>query len=169
MGENVIKRCVYKLLTKLLRFLLRVEGEWVTNKQILLVTATQLKAIAITLDEKYKVLTLDQWKQIIQSDTLNETKRWKKNVFDCDNFALVFSAHCSEFYEVNSCGIAIGTVYNAYTNEKIGEHAYNVLAVKENDELVLYLYEPQTDELTKAKKRAKLGNWIYDTKVVVFA
>ena len=115
-----------------------------------------------------RVLTLDEWNQIIQSDTLNVAKKWKKDVFDCDNFAIAFSAHCAEYYEVNSAGIAVGKVRDADTLEEVGKHAYNILAVKENEELVLYLYEPQTDGLAKAGRQVKLDSWIYETEVVVF-
>ena len=163
-----VVKFVYKLLSKVLRHFLRVEGEWVDYKQITVATVTQIGAVATTLDKRYKVLTLDKWKEIIKTDTLNETKKWKKDVFDCDNFALVFSAHCAEFHEVNSAGIAVGTIYDANTLNKIGKHAYNILAVKEGDQLVLYLYEPQTDGLTVASKKTKLGNWVYETEVVVF-
>ena len=163
-----VVKYIYKLLSKILRHFLRVEGEWVDYKQIEVATVTQIGAVVFTLDRKYKILTLDKWKEIIESDTLNETKKWKKDVFDCDNFALVFSAHCAEFYEVNSAGIAVGAIYDANTLEKVGKHAYNILAVKEGDQLVLYLYEPQTDGLTVAGKKTKLGNWIYETEIVVF-
>jgi len=87
-------------------------------------------------------------------------------VFDCDDFAIVFKAHVSEFYELNSVGIAIGKVYDVNTLKFIGYHAYNVIIVKDKDYAV-YLFEPQTDGLTKADKRTKLGNWIYETEWVL--
>ncbi len=163
----VLQKLLY-LAVKCLRKFLRVKGAWATYRQIQLATITQLEAAAITLDSRYKVLTLDEWKQIIQSDTLNISKKWKKDVFDCDNFALVFSAHCAEFYEVNTAGIAVGKVKDANTDEYIGRHAYNVLAVREGNEVVMYVYEPQTDELGKASRHTRLGDWIYETEFVIF-
>ena len=157
-----------RVLKWILKHFLRVSGDWADWRQLQVAVASQLGAAAITLDEKYKVLTLDEWSQIVQSDTLNVVKKWKKDVFDCDNFAIAFSAHCAEYYEVNSAGIAIGTVRDADTLEEVGKHAYNILAVKENDELVLYLYEPQTDGLAKAGRQVKLGSWVYETEIVVF-
>lgn len=157
-----------RVLKWILKYFLRVSGDWADWRQLQVAVASQLGAAAITLDERYKVLTLDKWCQIIESDTLNVVRKWKKDVFDCDNFAIAFSAHCAEYYEVNSAGIAIGTVRDADTLEKVGKHAYNILAVKEDEELVLYLYEPQTDGLAKAGRQVKLGSWIYETEVVVF-
>jgi len=157
-----------RVLKWILKRFLRVSGDWADWRQLQVAVVSQLGAAAITLDEKYKVLTLDEWNQIIQSDTLNVAKKWKKDVFDCDNFAIAFSAHCAEYYEVNSAGIAVGKVRDADTLEEVGKHAYNILAVKENEELVLYLYEPQTDGLAKAGRQVKLDSWIYETEVVVF-
>lgn len=165
--EKVFKVLV-KILKRMLKHFLKVNGDWVDWRLLQLAVVTQLGTAAITLDQKYKVLTLDEWKQIIRSDTLNITKKWKKDVFDCDNFAITFNAHCAEYYEVNTAGIAIGTIKHAGTLKNLGKHAYNILAVKENNELVLYLYEPQTDGLVKAGKQVRLGNWIYETEIVIF-
>jgi len=165
--EKIYKMSV-KVLRWMLRHFLRVSGDWVSHMQLYHAVMLQVGAAPVMLDSRYKVLTLDEWERIIQSDVLDSTKEWKKDVFDCDNFAIAFSAHCAEYYEVNSAGIAIGTVRDADTLEEVGKHAYNILAVKENDELVLYLYEPQTDGLAKASRQVKLGNWVYETEVVVF-
>lgn len=168
-------RLVYRLYGKILglfgvivRRLTRVVDGWADYVAIRTAVAVQIGAVPICLDEKYRVPTLDEWVEIINSDRLNEEKEYMKDVFDCDNFAIVFSAHCSEKYNINSAGVAAGRIYSAKTGEFLGLHAYNLLVVDEDSHVVLYLYEPQTDEYVRAESRTKLGNFIYETMYVVF-
>lgn len=120
------------------------------------------------LDEKYYYTDISGWRKIISSDPINVVKKWKKDRFDCDNFATTFSSHVAEFFGLNTAGIAIGYVYDSNTLELLGRHAYNILLVRNGDKDELWLYEPQTDEMVKAEKRVKLGDWIYETTYVVF-
>jgi len=164
----MITEILYKILKWVIKRVLTVDGEWVDWKQLSIAVATTLGCAPICLDQKYKLITLDDWKEIIKSDTLNITKEWKQDVFDCDNFAITFNAHCAEFYEVNTAGIALGKLYDAYTLEFLGNHAFNVLVAKKDNQLKLYVYEPQTDELAEASKKTKVGDKIYEVEAVIF-
>lgn len=155
-----------RLLLKLIRRKYKIGNDWVNNSYVTLLLKQTIGCKVKILDLYYRVVDLETWKKIIQSDTLNLTKKWHKDVFDCDDFAIVFKAHVAEFYEINSVGVAIGRVYDANTLEFIGYHAYNVIIVRDDD-CNVYLYEPQTDGLAKADKRTKLGNRIYETEWVL--
>lgn len=164
---KIIRMLIAKLLYKLLKRAFRVEGEMVFNSVINTKLVSTLGCKTMLLDLWYKVADLNTWKEIIQSDTLNLIKKWKRDVFDCDNFAIVFVGHVNELYEINSVGLAIGRVYDVNTGKFVGYHAFNVIVVKEGDDLEVYVYEPQTDGLAKASKRTKLGNWLYEVDWVI--
>jgi len=165
----MISKLIYyltKILSKITKIIHKIKDFEESGAYIHGLIKCSLKCDVIPLDGKYRLVNLDTWKRIIQSDTLNLTKMWHRDVFDCDDFAIVFKAHVSEFYEINSVGIALGKIYDAKTDEYIGYHAYNIIVAK-NGGIELYVYEPQTDELVKAEKRAKLGNRIYETDMVI--
>jgi len=165
----MINKLIYyltKILSRIAKTIHRIEDFEEFGVYIHGIIKYRLKCNVILLDGKYKLVSLDTWKKIIRSDTLNLTKKWHRDVFDCDDFAIVFKAHVSEFYEINSVGVALGRIYDVKTNKYVGCHAYNLIVAK-NGSIELYVYEPQTDELVKAEKRTKLGNCIYETDVVI--
>ena len=163
-----ITKFLYRLAISWIKNRYKIHGEWAEDKLLYATVIDQLRCVPILLDRRYRVTTLDKWKEIIESDTLNEIKKWKKDVFDCDNFALAMVAHVNEVYELNSIGFAIGTVKKPSTLEEVGKHAYNVIAAKDNGKLTLYILEPQNDEIVLATPKARLRNYIYETEVVVF-
>lgn len=124
--------------------------------------------IPITLDKRYKVPTLNDWKRIIQYYRRINASTYIPDFFDCENFALVFSAMVPKQFKINSAGIAFGTVYDKSTGKKLGEHAYNVLAYMDNCKLDFLLFEPQTYEYTRLKRTTELVGWIYKTKIAIF-
>ncbi|MCD6148176.1 lectin MOA-related protein [bacterium] len=165
----MINKLIYyltKILSRIVKIIHKIEDFEESGVYIHGLIKYRLKCNVIPLDGRYKLVSLDTWKKIIQSDTLNLTKKWHRDVFDCDDFAIVFKAHVSEFYEINSVGVALGRIYDAKTSKYIGYHAYNLIVAK-NGNIELYVYEPQTDELVKAEKRARLGNCIYETDMVI--
>jgi len=117
-------------------------------------------------DGKYWFTSLEAWKRIVTSDKLNETKQYKLDRFDCDNFAIAFSAHVAENYDLNSAGIAIGAVLDK-DNKLLGYHAYNCLIVKNGDKTELWLYEPQTDHMNKASRETVMGGVVYRTDLII--
>lgn len=168
-------RFIYRLYGKVLGLLgvlvrrrTRVVDGWVDSIAIETAVITQIGAIPICLDERYRVPTICEWVDIIKSDKLSRKKKYIRDVFDCDNFAIVFSAHCSEGYNINSAGIAVGRIYNAETGKFLGLHAYNILAANKDSYVRLYLYEPQTGGYVVADSKTKLGSLIYETMCVVF-
>ena len=165
----MINKLIYyltKILSKIVKIIHKIKDFEELGAYIHGLIKCSLECDVIPLDGKYKLVSLDTWRKIIQSDTLNLTKKWHRDVFDCDDFAIVFKAHVSEFYEINSVGIALGKIYDAKTNKFISYHAYNLIVAK-NGNIELYVYEPQTDELVKAEKRTKLGNCIYEIDTVI--
>jgi len=159
---------LYRLFSNWMKKKLKVEGGWIKNDTLYFAVARQMGTIPILLDRRYRVTTIDEWYKIIKSDNLNEVKKWKEDVFDCDNFAMAIVARVNEMYELNSIGIAIGTLKDAETMEMLGKHAYNVIAADVDGTVKLFILEPQTDEIVEAKPSTKIGDRIYETEIVVF-
>lgn len=111
-------------------------------------------------DLEYCSFNLDEWK-IILTDIFNELKpkeTYKSRIFDCDDFALVFSgvltysAFKSEFTEQPAFAIAWSNV-----------HAFNLFIDNENK---IYVYEPQSNDIMCFDDAIK--DKMYDVKKVWF-
>lgn len=92
-------------------------------------------------DLEYCSFTLDEWK-IILSDIFNELKPkedYKSRVFDCDDFALVFSAVLA--YSAFKSGF---TEQPAFAITWSNVHAFNLFITNENK---IYVYEPQNNHI----------------------
>ena len=117
-------------------------------------------------DEKYNVITWQDWLNIIKFDWENE-KKWIADFYDCDNHAFHFSARMTNWFLVNTAGTAYGIIQKKYG------HAFNVIvAFDENNRLSAYLYEPQTDGWLKIQykgQRLKLTNpdWEYQINWII--
>lgn len=121
----------------------------------------------VLLDYSYRYTDISSWVKIIKLDELNEYLQYKVDVLDCDNFATVFLAHVNEFFDMNAVAVCLGRVYDDQNNF-LGYHAYNCLICDYFGDDVLLIYEPQSDWLTFASRRAKVGNYYYETDLVVF-
>jgi len=118
-------------------------------------------------DGKYYYVSLEDWKKIINKDTLDRMK-WLAEYHDCDNFATQFSAYVDIFFQINSAGIAIGEVLDK-NNRVIGYHAWNCLIVQENDKAEVYFYEPQGDILKKVESCIVNMDWAkYSADIIIF-
>ncbi len=134
-GQNIIKT-VYKLNPKVF-----------TRAEVLafLSNQTGIPAYSISLaDEKFYVETIDKIYQIIEFDLLDQ-EEYHADWFDCENFALLFSARTALIYKLNSLGTAFGNIYDPITNKLLFRHGFNLILAHENGILKLCLYEPQTD------------------------
>lgn len=92
-------------------------------------------------DLEYCSFSLDEWK-IILSDIFNELKpkeTYKSQVFDCDDFALVFSGVLA--YSVFKSGF---TEQPAFAIAWSNSHAYNLFIDNNN---AIYIYEPQNNSI----------------------
>ncbi len=154
-GQDIIKT-VYKLNPKVF-----TRGEVLT----FLSDQTGIPARSISLaDEKFYVETIDKIYQIIEFDLLDQ-EEYHADWFDCENFALLFSARTALIYKLNSLGTAFGNIYDPATNKLLFRHGFNLILAHENGILKLKTYEPQTDETMDYKKGegsiSKLLSWKY--------
>jgi len=99
------------------------------------------------VDKKYKVPTLENMKKFLKEDK-TDLYKYIPEFFDCDDFSFRLMGQFSiPGWSDITFGIATSMV-----------HAYNVLVALDSDnEMQVYLVEPQTDELILAKeeKRSK--------------
>jgi len=123
--------------------------------------------VAWLWDNKYYYTSVDAFKQIMNTDTINRMK-WIADYHDCDNFATEFSAYIDIFFQLNSVGIAIGEVLDKQ-GKVIGYHAWNCVILQENDKPELYYYEPQADILKKADSCIVDMDWArYSANLIIF-
>ena len=71
----------------------------------------------------------------------NYDLQYEFEYFDCDDFALLFKALSSAWFNNNGVGLAIGLVYK--DGKLLGGHAWNLVLI--NDKI--YNFEPQIYEL----------------------
>ena len=126
---------------------------------------TGIAASSISLsDEKYYLADIDKVNEIIEMDWTN-TFKYATDVWDCDNFAMLFSAEAGNLYGLNTFFVAFGGIYDAQTKQLLFRHAFNLILTETNGVMNLYLYEPQTDEISLWKKGqdnvGMSGKWIY--------
>lgn len=86
-------------------------------------------------DNEYYFTDEKGWLSIL--DKMKLSPKYKKDRFDCDNFADLVRAYLSENYGLNGCGKAYGHVPEY--------HCFNVLLVPNG----YIIYEPQTREIVK--------------------
>lgn len=90
------------------------------------------------LDGEYAFTTLKGWRGIID-DMMDEMSPYKKNVHDCDDFAVYMAGHVSNDYGLNGCLTAIGSDAGG------GGHAFNVILYQEG-RVKWKVLEPQSGE-----------------------
>ena len=99
--------------------------------------------IWLPLDGKFAITTLEDMRKIIEWDW-TDVKRYISEVFDCEDFAMYFKSRVALAFGINSV---------AYVLDYSSAHSYNLLVIKENAELKVYVYEPQTDEIFEINER----------------
>ncbi len=142
-GSNII-RTVFKL------------NPAVYNRQTIMSFLSQqtgLSPSTISLaDEKYHCVSWAKWEAIKEYD-LTDRLLYYADVFDCDNFAFLFSSLSTMNYHLNSAGVAFGNVYGVKTGALITRHAFNLIITQDEGGIMnLYLFEPQTDDSCLFKK-----------------
>jgi len=98
------------------------------------------------VDATYWLTDLDGMKKLIKFDWTDK-KQYRADRFDCEDFAFAFKTHASEYWELTAVAWVWGAVYEGKTF--LGLHAWNVITVKEGDDLKAYHYEPQTDQYSE--------------------
>jgi hypothetical protein len=96
----------------------------------------------ILLDGAYYVASKQDMRAVIESDQTDK-RPYKKNTYDCENFALSFMAGVQKEYGLTNVGLVI---------DWSGGHSYNMI-VYDNGEVDLY--EPQSDEFVEPGEEDK--------------
>lgn len=148
----------------LMRYGLRVKFYETTRNEIKELTDN---LTCIFWDGKFRYTDLETWKKIIDTDWAN-WMIYRKEFYDCDNFAMSFKARMAEVWGINGVAIALGWVYDAKSGEEVGYHAFNVIIVQEEGNPVLYIYEPQNDGLAKWKGETVIGKWKYKVHMMIW-
>jgi len=74
-------------------------------------------------DARYWGCSMKDWQGVI-ADVVRDLPVYRQDRFDCDNFAVLFSALVAQRYGLNTCGIAVGTSPG-------GRHAWNVIRAED--------------------------------------
>ena len=89
----------------------------------------------LPLDETYWGVSLETWELILAYNGTDK-KRYVKDTFDCDNFAILFAGSVADRFSINGAGIVI---------DFSGRHAYSALLVATENGLAFATIEPQND------------------------
>jgi hypothetical protein len=88
-------------------------------------------------DGAYYSTTLNGLQQILSIDWTNYIP-YVSETFDCDAFANTLYIHLRQYYGINS-------VFPAWGDTDAGYHGFNCAVIKDGDEWIARLVEPQTD------------------------
>jgi len=134
-----------------------------TGEEIAKVIKNYAAGEVILLDGSYQLTDLETWLAIIAVDW-TEAKKYKKEIYDCDNFSYSFASRMAEIFELNGAAAIYGKVFNKDTGELVGFHMWNGFIAKNGDYFELYMLEPITDLYTKVEKNQPIiiGNWKYE-------
>ena len=132
-------------------------------------TKDEIKAVlleaglpAVSLyDQKYYTCSWNVWQDYINNNLIQLT-RWLRDSGDCDNFAFLFSALASWILRVNTCGVAVGAIYDKNSGNQVGRHCYNIILAEDFGQIKPILFEPIKDLSTEWKPpKTTLGEWKY--------
>ena len=116
----------------------------------------------------YKVTSLETMREIIKYSWVDR-KKYVKDTFDCDDYALAFRAHVSEIYGINSVALAKHIKVTTDTGKEIWHRAVVFLAI-DNGLTDAYLLETQNDLVIRLRKNEpiKLGTQTYELSEIEF-
>ena len=112
------------------------------NEKIQTLITPNIRGInAVIADLKYGTFTYNDWQLVISRiyDSVRSKEKYTCNVFDCDDFALLFSGIMtySTFKSGFSTQVAFGIAWSNI-------HAFNIFIDNKND---VYIYEPQNNKI----------------------
>ena len=129
--------------------------EYVISRQTLNQKLTLLNLEALYLwDNFFWYISLEDWGKVLK-DVLFGMLKYTVDKFDCDNYSLLTSAKVGERYQLNSCGIVIGSTPG-------GEHAWNIFLAKVDNEAKLFYCEPQDGMIFPIEEDAS-----YKAKIII--
>lgn len=121
-------------------------------------------------DSKYSIINWATMKEIISVDW-TDTRKYKKQIWDCDDFSHAFKSHVSEIFEINSVGSVWGYIYDKNTKQKRGAHLWNaIISLEDNGQLHLFWYEAMNDLWVEHFPNQKIiiKNWEYEPRSIRF-
>lgn len=113
-------------------------------------------------DLKYHIAPWVDWQKIINAEWVNE-REYIADTFDCDNYSFYFAANVAYLFNLNSAGVAYGSIYEKDTGKYINRHAFNMIVAFLDGKLGLFAYEPKKDYSCQVIKGQPIimGNWRY--------
>jgi hypothetical protein len=116
----------------------------------------------------YKCYTTDwdSWQLLIDTVILDKAL-YLAEKRDCDNFAFLFTSLAGFLTGLNTCGAALGKVYNKDTGAIIGWHYFNVIVASDGQ---LYCFDTLNYGFCQIKKGQPIiiGSWLYEIRNITF-
>lgn len=114
----------------------------------------------VVADLEYCSFTLDEWKIILTNiyNVLKPKETYTSKIFDCDDFALVFSGVLT--YSAFKSGFLLQPAFAISWSNK---HAFNLFVDNKNN---VYIYEPQNNKIMTYNEAIKQDT--YNVKKVWF-
>lgn len=111
-------------------YVVEKSGAWVQER----LKAMGANIIHLPLDAKYYLTDKSNFLEIIAWDWVDSWE-YRRDIFDCENFALAFQSHVARYFGLNQVGSVI--------DYKAG-HGYNLVIFPDGK---VMLIEPQADQL----------------------
>ncbi|NPA98167.1 MAG: hypothetical protein GXO43_02200 [Crenarchaeota archaeon] len=118
---------------------------------------------ALLMDDSYYIPSKALFEAVDRTG-VQKFLEYRKDVFDCDDFAWAFKAYASEAFLLNSVGFVVGKV--RMPNGEEGLHAWNIALVEEHGKTVVYTVEPQTDVYSKGLFTT-IDGWEYQPMLII--
>jgi hypothetical protein len=109
-------------------------------------------------DSEFFTTDLPGMQRILTRDWTNLVP-YVSNISDCDKFALRFYLHLCDYY-------GITTVLPVWGDTSGGYHAFNIAVLKDGEQFIAKLIEPQTDEIFD--KNGPMGLYVPDNLVRMY-
>jgi len=130
-----------------------------TLKEILRNLGFSKKDMISCSDREYQLIDWNTWEWIKDIDLIDKLVYYY-DYFDCENFAFLFSSLTAANYQLNSCGVVYGKIYNKDTLNFLGGHAFNVMITHEGEKTL------QNPDGTFGKNYGNNGKMYFSRKVV---
>lgn len=168
--QNKINQAIsyMKVATELVRrsFSIPAPKKIITKEQLSSLVRERLSIVPMLFDYKYHLISFSDWEAILNNwwENNNVNNKYTYDVRDCDNFAFNFASTCSKMFGLNSAGVVGGG--NLYWHDKSkpngvaeGRHAFTcIVALNENNEPDLYLFEPMHNVFTRVTGQSTIIN-----------
>jgi len=124
--------------------------------ETLLKAKTSVSNIVLS-DGHYKLLPLEQWKQIFGIMQYGK-EPYIKDFHDCDNIAFWFSSEVARIFHINSGGVVHGHIYNKDTDRWIAGHFWNIILTSD---FKVYFYDLMKSDFTEYSSQVIIKDWKY--------